>query len=353
MKPTAKECGLKISSYVDERMDPDKSTKAAAHYLKQLYLMFGNWELVMAAYNAGPGRVKSAVKRAGSSDYWKIARFLPEETRSYVPGFIAASYLMNFHDAHNIIPIYPEEFMGELSTVTIYNGMSIPELAKRSGLTIEMVKILNPSFVRNYIPSSAAGHNIVLPFAAAELFNSNRTMELPAMEETADVSTSTVTMGGITYKLTTTSKEHIVRSGDNLSTIAERNRCTVRELMAWNGLRDSRLSIGQRLEIRYTIKEIMPAIVEAVAPALAVRNDQAINALASLTMDYFPVEYNTPDVQFNINPVIREQCSNTLVLQRRQSVRQALNQNPLCTDANLSSFDMPASLVAGDVVRVK
>ena len=353
MKPTAKECGLKISSYVDERMDPTKSTKAAAHYLKQLYTMFGNWELVMAAYNAGPGRVKSAVKRAGSSDYWKIARFLPEETRSYVPGFIAASYLMNFHDAHNIIPVYPEEYMGELATVTIYDGMSIPELAKRSGMTIEMVKILNPSFVRNYIPACAGGHCIVLPFASAELFNSNRTMELPKMEETADVATSSVTVGGITYKITTTSKEHIVRSGDNLSTIAERNHCTVRELMAWNGLRDSRLSIGQRLEIRYTIKEMMPAIVEAIQPALPVRNDQSLNALASLSMEYFPVEYNTPEVQFDIYPVVKQQCTNTLVLQRRQSVRQALNQNPFCTNAPLSSLDMPASLVAGDVVRVR
>ena len=156
MKPTARECGLKISSYVDERMDPDKSTKAAVHYLKQLYAMFGNWELVMAAYNAGPGRVRAAVKRAGSSDYWKIARFLPEETRSYVPGFIAASYLMNFHDAHNIIPVYPELAMGEMTTVLVFQGMSITELARRSGLTVESVKLLNPSFVRNYIPTSAA-----------------------------------------------------------------------------------------------------------------------------------------------------------------------------------------------------
>src|SRR5688572_28576518 len=99
--------------------------------------MYGSWELVMAAYNAGPGRVRAAVKRAGSSDYWKIARFLPEETRSYVPGFIAASYLMNFHDAHNIIPVYPELAMGELTTVLIYEGMSITEVARRSGLTVE------------------------------------------------------------------------------------------------------------------------------------------------------------------------------------------------------------------------
>jgi membrane-bound lytic murein transglycosylase D len=353
MKPTAKECGLKISSYVDERMDPDKSTKAAVHYLKQLYSMFGNWELVMAAYNAGPGRVRAAVKRAGSSDYWKIARFLPEETRSYVPGFIAASYLMNFHDAHNIIPVYPEMAMGELTTIVIYKGMSIPEVAKRSGLSIELVKQLNPSFIRNYIPTSAAGHALVLPFASAELFNSGRSMDVPDIDLESDVETATVTIDGNMYKITTSSKDHIVRSGDNLSTIAERNNCTVRQLMTWNGLRDSRLAIGQRLEIRYTIKELIPSIVEIAAPALPARNAQKLDALTSLSFDYFPVDNRTTDVRFAIDPVIKEQSTNTLVLQRRQSVRQALNQYHPNSSLTLTTCYMPSSLVTGDVVRMK
>lgn len=354
MKPTARECGLKISSYVDERMDPDKSTKAAVHYLKQLYAMFGNWELVMAAYNAGPGRVRAAVKRAGSSDYWKIARFLPEETRSYVPGFIAASYLMNFHDAHNIIPVYPELAMGEMTTVLVFQGMSITEMARRSGLTVEAVKQLNPSFVRNYIPTSAAGYAIVLPFASAELFNSGRSMEIPDLDaiETG-VASSTVTIGGATYKITTSSKEHVVRSGDNLSTIAARNNCTVRELMTWNGLRDSRLSIGQRLEIRYTTKELMPAIMEALVVAPPVRNDLTLNTLSALSFDYFPVDQRSQDVSFEIAPVVKEQSTNTLVLQRRQSIRQALNQYQLSNSVSNATCDLPGNVCAGDVVRVK
>ncbi len=354
MKPTARECGLKISSYVDERMDPDKSTKAAVHYLKTLYAMFGNWELVMAAYNAGPGRVRAAVKRAGSSDYWQIARFLPEETRSYVPGFIAASYLMNFHDAHNIIPVYPELAMGEMTTVLVFQGMSITELARRSGLTVESVKLLNPSFVRNYIPTSAAGYAIVLPFASAELFNSGRSMEIPDLDaiETG-VASSTVTIGGATYKITTSSKEHVVRSGDNLSTIAARNNCTVRELMTWNGLRDSRLSIGQRLEIRYTTKELMPAIMEALVVAPPVRNDMTLNTLSALSFDYFPVDQRSQDVSFEIAPVVKEQSTNTLVLQRRQSVRQALNQYQLSNSVSNATCDLPGNVCAGDVVRVK
>jgi membrane-bound lytic murein transglycosylase D len=350
MKPTARECGLKISSYVDERMDPNKSTKAAVLYLKQLYAMFGNWELVMAAYNAGPGRVKSAVKRAGSSDYWKIARFLPEETRSYVPGFIAASYLMNFHDAHNIIPVYPEHAMGELDTIMIYEGMSIPEVSKRSGLPIDLVKQLNPSFIRNYIPVSAAGYTLILPFAAAELFNSGRSMEVPELDLNSNMETATVTLDGNTYKIVTMSKEHIVRSGDNLSTIAARNNCTVRDLMNWNGLRNSHLAIGQRLEIRYTTRELMPAILAAVVPAMPVRQNQTVNSLASLTPDYFPAEHRATNVTFEIKPVVKESSTNTLVLQRRQSVRQALYQHG---NVDIQTCSLPANLCTGDVVRMK
>jgi membrane-bound lytic murein transglycosylase D len=353
MKPTAKECGLKISSYVDERMDPEKSTKAAVHYLKVLYTMFGDWELVMAAYNAGPGRVRAAVKRAGSSDYWKIARFLPEETRSYVPGFIAASYLMNFHDAHNIIPVYPELAMGELTTVLVYKGMSISEVAKRSGLSIEAVKQLNPCFVKNYVPTSSTGYALVMPFASAELFNSGRLLEVPDIDIAGGVESSTVTIDGKTYKYTTSTKDHIVRSGDNLSTIAARNSCTVRDLMTWNGLRDSRLSIGQRLEIRYTSKELMPSIVEAIIPLMPSRNNQTLNALASLTPDYFPVEIRDNNFNFDIKPVVKELANNTLVLQRRQSVRQALHQYQLSNSVTNAACVLPGNVCAGDVVRVR
>lgn len=352
MKPTARECGLKISSYVDERMDPEKSTKAAVKYLKQLYGMFGNWELVLAAYNAGPGRIRSAVKRAGTNNYWELAKYLPLETQSYVPGFIAASYIMNFHDAHNLIPVYPEMAMGELLPVYVFEGMSIGEVAKRSGLTIEEVKRLNPSYVRNYIPASPAGYPLILPTGAAELFNSGRSMDLP--EELADASgeLTTVTIDGQTFKITTTRKEHIVRSGDNLYTLAQRNKCSVRELMTWNGLRDSRLSIGQRLEIRHTTKELIPAIMEAIQPPVTIRSHQPVDAVASLALDYFPVERNSQP-SFDITPVIKEQSTNTLVLQRRQSVRQAVNQYQPGGKFSSMTCDLPDNMCAGDVVRLR
>lgn len=354
MKPTARECGLKISSYVDERMDPEKSTRAAVRYLKQLYETFGNWELVMAAYNAGPGRIRSAIKRAGTDNYWEMARFLPAETQSYVPGFIAASYLMNFHTEHELIPVYPEMAMGELITVYIYEGMSVSDVAKRSGLTVEEVRRLNPTFVRNYIPASPAGYALTLPFAAAELFNSNRSMTVPDVELANNASTTTITIDGLTYHVVTTTKDYVVRSGDNLYSIAMRNKCSVRELMNWNGLHDSRLSIGQRLEIRFTTRELAPTVIEEPVVAQVVpatRNTQTVSSLSTLDLEAFPVTFGFARIDKAIKPVVQKTGQNTIVLQRRQSVRSALFQNQL-TLQSVSLQDITREATTGERIRV-
>jgi membrane-bound lytic murein transglycosylase D len=351
MKPTARECGLKISSYVDERMDPEKSSRAAAKYLHQLYDTFKNWELVMAAYNAGPGRIRSAIKRAGTDNYWELAAYLPAETQSYVPGFIAASYLMNFHGAHDLIPIYPETAMGEMVCVFVNEGMSITEVAKRSGLTVDMVKRLNPSFVRNYIPASPAGYPLNLPAAAAELFNSGRSMAVPDIAMVADATTTTVTQDGFTYTVTTTSKDYVVRSGDNLYTIAQRNQCSVRDVMTWNELHDSHLSVGQHLDLHFTSRVLVPTIVD-VAAAPVIRTLQSVNTLPSLLMNRFPVDHRFATVDVTIDANVNTPAKNTIVLQRRQSVRQALGQYQLNLTAQ-QQMDMPKDLVAGDLIRVR
>lgn len=350
MKPTARECGLKISSYVDERMDPEKSTKAAVRYLKQLYAQFGNWELVMAAYNAGPGRVRSAVKRGGSSNYWKIARYLPVETQSYVPGFIAASYLMNFHDEHNISAVYPEHVMCGMTTVLVYQGMSISELARRAGMSVDNVKQLNPSFVRNYIPTSTYGYAIVLPLESAALFDANRTIELPTINYDGYVETKTVKIGSNTYKITSATTEHRVCAGENLSVIAARNNCSVSDLMKWNGLTSTNLNIGQILDIRYTIRELVNDIVEAQAPATPGRNIVTLTTLQSLAFDNYSVAARATKVNANIVPVINTPQMNTIVLQRRQSVRQLLGQT--ITSAQLTDPTLPTNGCTGDVIRL-
>ncbi len=352
MKPTARECGLKISSYVDERMDPEKSTKAAVRYLKQLYGQFGNWELVMAAYNAGPGRVRSAVRRAGSSNYWEIARYLPKETRSYVPGFIAASYLMNFHEEHNISVTYPKHAFG-LSTVILYEGMSISEVARRAGLPVEQVKQLNPSFIRNYVPASNYGYTLVLPSASAELFNANRSMVIPNISFDGYVETKTVKIGENTYKITLTSMEHRVVSGENLSVIAARNNCSVRDLMTWNGLTTTNLSIGQRLQIRYSIRELVPSVVAAAALKMPARKNASLSSLKSLPIESFTMTYPVNNLEFDIMPVVLIPQTNSIVLQRRQSIRQAINQSAIETNTRLTDMVLPTNGCTGDVIRLQ
>ncbi|MEP6646043.1 MAG: transglycosylase SLT domain-containing protein [Saprospiraceae bacterium] len=355
MKPTARECGLKCGSYIDERMDPEKSTRAAAAYLKQLYTMFGNWELVMAAYNAGPGRIRAAVKRGGTSDYWALTKYLPAETQNYVPAFIAASYIMNYHYEHNLCPAIPEHAMGELTSVMLYEGMSISEIANRSGMTEDMVKGLNPSFVRNVIPASQIGNMIWLPAAAAELFNAGRNMEPPTINIASDMNAEirTVNLNGTMYNIITTRKEYRVRAGDNLSYIADKNNCKVSELMNWNKLRNNHLSIGQRLDIVEVTRELAPLVIEEAPAPIALRNDLPATTLPSLQLGSFDDDEETASVNFTMEPNVPEHTSEHLVLKRRQSVRQALDAYQWSSSILPSQLVMPGNAVAGDVIRVK
>ena len=360
MKPTAKECGLKCGTYVDERMDPDKSTKAAVHYLKTLYGMFGNWELVMAAYNAGPGRVRSAVKRAGTTDYWKVAKFLPQETQSYVPGFIAASYIMNFYAEHDLLPVEPCHVMGEITSVVLNEGISLSELARRSGLTTQEVKALNPSFVKNYIPASQSGFTIWLPTVAAELFASGRIVAAPpSVAETTtqkladDAGSHKVVISGELYTVKTVKKYYTVRSGDNLYDIANRNKVTVKQLMSWNRLKSSRLAIGQKLELRKEVRELVPIVVEQVPVTVPVpvRENLTLNTIPSRLRESVSIKRTAPAVTFSIEPNLPAQTDNSFVLKRRQSLRQAMGSSQFGIQS--AQLIMPNNAVAGDVIKWK
>jgi membrane-bound lytic murein transglycosylase D len=357
MKPTAKEYGLRISTYIDERMDPEKSTRAAAKFLKRLYAMFGDWELALAAYNAGPGRVRAAMKRAGSDDYWEVAKYLPTETRAYVPGFIAASYLMNYHEAHDIMPKYPEDALGRMDTLMIYKGMPLAEVAKRSGLSLELVRRLNPVFVKGYVPASHNGFAILLPYAAAALFHSGRLMDVPPVEVAVTANSEASLDPGVaeaagmsaagTYKLVTTKKYHTVRSGDNLSTLARKYNCSVKDLMKWNKLHDSRLAIGQRLEIRITRRELVELpVVEAPAP----RTTVALAALPMLDPARLDGAPDRTPVQPDVMPQLTQRPTETVMLQRRQSVRQLCAQNGLdFSDAVRSDLQTACT---GELIRI-
>ncbi len=163
MRGTGKMLGLSINHTIDHRRDPYRSTEAAIEYLKQLYNTFGDWTLAIAAYNSGPGRVRRAIRKSGSRNFWKLKRYLPKETRDYVPAFIAASYVINYYAQHDLEPITFDDELRITSTIKIYDKVVFKELSDLTDVPQTTIHTLNPGYLRNYIPKSSKGNYLVLP----------------------------------------------------------------------------------------------------------------------------------------------------------------------------------------------
>lgn len=164
MQPTANVMGLRMNTYVDERRDPVKATEAALEYLQYLYNRYGDWTLVLAAYNCGEGNVNKAIRKAGGKrDYWKIQQFLPKETRDYIPKFIAVSYMFKYYELHDIIPVTIDADLLNTATAKVYTHVDLRTLAKDLGMDYNVLRSLNPSYLKGYIPKSSGRHLITLP----------------------------------------------------------------------------------------------------------------------------------------------------------------------------------------------
>jgi len=243
MYRTGKMYGLNQNSYIDERMDPEKATDAACKYLKQLYNMYDDWNMALAAYNAGPGNVNKAIRRSGGKmTYWEIRPFLPRETRGYVPNFIAMSYMMNYYAEHNVRPA-PQKFRDfDIDTICLKDGLHMQVIDSLIGWKKEEVMALNPIYKTSYIPRTDPPQCIKIPKSYVS--------DWIEMEDSIYVLDSTI------YEAIVEEDEeerstivHYVRRGQNLGYIAMKYGTTVRNIMNWNNLRSTRLSIGQRLTI--------------------------------------------------------------------------------------------------------
>lgn len=173
MPETGKSYGLTINKTIDERFDPDKSTRAAIEHLQDLYDRFGDWALVLAAYNSGAGRVNSAIRKSGSTDFWELRKYLPRETRDYVPAFIAAAYMMQYYDTHGIKPEYPPLDRQLIVPVTVYKQTSFFRIAEATGLSIKELRILNPAYFKDVIPGSKEGNTLIIPLRVLEKLEKN------------------------------------------------------------------------------------------------------------------------------------------------------------------------------------
>jgi membrane-bound lytic murein transglycosylase D len=254
MYRTGRYYGLTENSYIDERMDPAKATDAACRFLKKLFDIYGDWNLALAAYNAGPGNVNKAIRRSGNKlTYWEIRPYLPKETQGYVPNFIAATYLLTYHAEHNIIPAEANIKFAQLDTMCLKKGVHMETIADLITIDLEDVQALNPIYKQSYIPYTIEGECISLPLkkigelVALEdsLYNlefkrySSGTMEKPS---SASTNKKPETSPSYSY--------HKVLSGENLSAIASRYGTTVEKIKQINGLTSNKIVVGQRLKVK-------------------------------------------------------------------------------------------------------
>ncbi len=163
MKSTGRSYNLSVDRYIDERKDPIKSTRSALDYLEDLHKQFGDWTLALAAYNCGPGNVRKAQRRSGKKSYWDIRGFLPKETRNYIPRFAAVAYLMNYYQDYGLTPNVPDAMIANTATTIVEEHTSFLNLSKMTGLDVALIKTLNPSYLRQVIPSNNGRHLLTLP----------------------------------------------------------------------------------------------------------------------------------------------------------------------------------------------
>ena len=258
---TGKRYGLEVNSLIDERQDPVKSTWAAAQMLKELYDIYKDWNLVIAAYNCGPGNVNKAIHRAnGETDYWKIYPYLPTETRGYVPAFIAANYAMYYYCEHQIAPLrtaYPIA----TDTVMITRNLHFDQIAELCDIDKDAIRALNPQYKQDQIPGDVKPYSLRLPqekiltfIDLGDTIYDHRSDELFKRRKEVDVTENAVA--------TTTSKKAkkseqknkpvyvTVRQGDTLGGIAKRNRTTVAKIKRLNGLKNNNIRVGRKLRVK-------------------------------------------------------------------------------------------------------
>jgi membrane-bound lytic murein transglycosylase D len=248
---TGKVYGLELTSYVDDRNDPLKSTVAACRHFNDLYNIYHDWLLVLAAYNSGAGNVNKAIRRSGGKmTFWEIMPYLPRETRDYVPAFIAVNYVMAYSNEHNIYPIMPKILFHETDTIAVHQPLTLGILATKLKLSISDLEFLNPTFRTGFIPATPANpFYIRLPQKSiADFINNEPSLYAYYQLKGYDPNQFKVQVNA-DYDIVTKRVVHKVRKGETLATIARRYDCSSSEIKKWNKLKKSSVYKGQALKI--------------------------------------------------------------------------------------------------------
>ncbi len=272
MYQTGKLYNLKIDSYVDERSDPLKSSEAAAQYMTNMYAIFGDWDLVLASYNSGPGNVAKAIRRSGGQqNYWNIRKKLPQETQGYVPAFLATMYIYEYHNEHGIKPDRALVKHFATDTIMIKKQMSFKQISDLLNVPVTQLQLLNPSYKMNVIPFYGdQDHFLRLPKDKIAVFASNEDKiyayiqhesnlrERPFQLNKAIVVKDTINYASERVPVSKT-KYYKVKRGDNLSKIADKYNVSVSEIKKWNKLKSSSVASGKNLKI-ITIESVVRTV---------------------------------------------------------------------------------------------
>ena len=313
MLSTARGLGLEVNTLVDERRDPVASSAAATRYLRQLHDIYNDWSLAIAAYNCGPGNVNKALRRAGADtdstrrDFWAIYPYLPKETRGYVPCFIAATYVMNHYNKHNISPALAKRPI-ITDSVHVHHRVNFKQIADVLQLPVEELKILNPQYRKQEIPGDIRPYSLVLPanqvysYIISEKSIAARDADLYARRDVVEPATGleprTATVNGVEGEWVTVEdvKYHKVKRNETLSSIAKKYGVTVASLKKANK-NVSRPKRGQSLKIVTTKEEFRPYEVQPAEEEdeLLVRNDDPENATGVETVVEEPMDTETAE----------------------------------------------------------
>ncbi|WCO01662.1 LysM peptidoglycan-binding domain-containing protein [Psychroserpens ponticola] len=268
---TGKEYGLNVSSYVDERSDPIKSSVAASKYLARLYKIFGDWDLALAAYNSGPGNVSKAIRRSGGyENYWNIRAHLPRETAGYLPAFLATMYIFEFAEEHGFKKERPNFHYVETDTIHVKKMISLDQVSELLEVPIEELQFLNPSYKLDIIPYiKGEDYTLRLPREAVGKFVTNEKEIYAFVEKELSKREKPLPQ----FFDSNSKERYRVRSGDYLGKIARKYGVRVSQIKRWNGLRSNNLKIGQRLTI-YPRKPSTPSKAVSTSTVKKTRNTE-------------------------------------------------------------------------------
>jgi membrane-bound lytic murein transglycosylase D len=291
MYGTGKQYALKIDSYIDERSDPLKATTAASDYFSKMYTIFGDWELVLASYNSGPGNVTKAIRRSGGqTKYWDIRNNLPKETQGYVPAFYATMYLFEYHKEHGINPERAIVKNFETDTINVKSEMTFKQIADLLDMPQSQIQLLNPSYKLNVVPFyQGEEHYIRLPKDKIATFVTNEDKiyayvkhqsENKTMSSRLALKVTPKAKAQLNKAIDTDVKLYKIQKGDNLGAIAEKYDVSITDLKKWNNLKSNSVALGRTLKIKSDIDASVKGVKEPKAvPAIEKNTEEAVASL--------------------------------------------------------------------------